>query len=124
VAKNVKFRIKQPYGKHELNEKCKKEENEWGRKKSHLLVFDVEWRRRGEVLKKWGSAVVLQPKSRRDDEPKIKFAKIRVWSCHHSLFWKTKEKRKKIKQGLQKTRFWVQESVTCVEGISIPQRPS
>jgi len=33
-------------------------------------------------------------------------------------------KTKKIRQGLQKTKFWVRESVTFGEGISTPQRPS
>jgi len=55
---------------------------------------------------------------------KNKIFKNRVWSRHHSLFWKSKEKLKKIKQGLRKTKFWVRESVTRREGISTPQRLS
>jgi len=49
---------------------------------------------------------------------KNKICKNRVWSRHHTLFWKTKEKPKKIKQGMRKTRFWVRESITCGEDIS------
>jgi len=68
--------------------------------------------------------MVTLPKSWQDDKQKIKFEKNRVWSRHHSLFWKTTEKPKKIKQGLQKTRFWVRESVTHGEGISTLERSS
>jgi len=63
-----------------------------------------------------------QPKSRRDDEPKIKIWKNRVWSRHHSYYrklWKTIKKPRSAK-----TRFWVWESITRGEGISTPQRPS
>ena len=38
---------------------------------------------------------MLQPKSRWNDKPKIKFGKNRFWSCHHSLFWKIMEKSKR-----------------------------
>ena len=66
--------------------------------------------------------IVSQPKSWRDDKPKIKFEK-EFWSRHHSYYrklWKTIKKE----QGLRKTRFWVRESVTRGEGISTPQRSS
>jgi len=44
---------------------------------------------------------VSQPKSWRDDEPKIKICKNRVWSRHHSYYrklWKTIKKSKVCKK--------------------------
>jgi len=42
------------------------------------------------------TSLVSQPKSRRDDEPKIKYKK-EIWSRHHSYYrklWKTIKKSK------------------------------
>jgi len=43
-----------------------------------------------------------QQKSQRDDEPKIKICKNRVWSRHHSLFWKITKKKNKTRYAKNK----------------------
>jgi len=45
--------------------------------------------------------------------------KKRLWSRHHSLFWKIM----KIKQVCEKPDFWVRELITCREGVSTLQCP-
>jgi len=46
----------------------------------------------------------------------------RDFGVHHSLLWKTME-NPEDKTIMWKSRFWVQESVTCREDISTPQHP-